>query len=202
MHLDTKIVPFGCDPTFGNPSGHSLFAWTSAVTIILDIFHSVPVTFYYDGDSIYHGWFAYCSSMFLALYWMITIPFGRYIGGVHSMDQIIFGSLIGLWVALFSHFLVRDNIIWFFEKVILWQDSSRGALNWGLIPQFSDPNKQKAFIKAYTQYDLDKILEKTLKGQARYNDRAEFRPNWFCFFAFFLWVAIHGAGLTAFILDN
>ena len=45
-------------------------------------------------------------------------------------------------------------------------------------------------------------MEKTLKGQARYNDRAEFSPNLFCVYCFFLWVAIHGAGLTAFILDN
>lgn len=41
-----------------------------------------------------------------------------------------------------------------------------------------------------------------MKGQARYDDVAEFRPNWFCVYCFFLWLAIHGAALAAFIIDN
>lgn len=141
FHVDTHIVPFGCFPDFGNPSGHALFAWVSSFTIFMDIFHSVPITFYYDGDSFYHEWCAYLSCLFFAVFWAFTIPFCRYIGAVHSMDQLWFGASMGFTIALWCHFILRDNLIWFFEKVILWQGESRGALNWGLIPQFTDPNK-------------------------------------------------------------
>ena len=54
-HLDPKIIPFNCKPTFGNPSGHSLASSLTAFVAYMDIFHGVPVTFSFEGDNIYHG---------------------------------------------------------------------------------------------------------------------------------------------------
>ena len=49
---------------------------------------------------------------------MITIPFGRYVLGAHSLDQIIYGTTLGIWSGLTMHFLVRDNLISHIEYII------------------------------------------------------------------------------------
>lgn len=54
-HLDPKIIPFNCKPTFGNPSGHSMASAATAYVVYMDVFHGVPVTFSFQGDNIYHG---------------------------------------------------------------------------------------------------------------------------------------------------
>ena len=38
--------------------------------------------------------------------------------GVHSLDQIMFGSSLGVWSGLTMHFLVRDNLLRHVEKLI------------------------------------------------------------------------------------
>jgi len=97
-----------------------MHALSAAVVIFLDIFHGTPTTFNYDNDSIYHKTGTYWFGLVFSIFWSITMPATRYLGGVHSLDQIIFGSALGFWVGIFCHFVMRDNIIWFFEKVINW----------------------------------------------------------------------------------
>ena len=45
------------------------------------------------------------------VFWSIGNPYSRYIMGVHSLDQIVYGMSMGIWTALVMHFLVRDNLI-------------------------------------------------------------------------------------------
>lgn len=102
------IKPFKCSKGFGNPSGHSSASSLWAITLFLDIFHGAKI-----GNSIerfFSRWFYFLSFCFCA-YWAITIPYTRFLLGVHSLDQIIFGSMLGIWGSLFMHFLVRDNLL-------------------------------------------------------------------------------------------
>lgn len=85
-HLDSGIEPFKCKATFGNPSGHSIAASLAAIVIFLDIYHGTPITYKFGEDSIYHGWCSYLMSFLLAVYWFFSIPYSRYLGGVHSLD--------------------------------------------------------------------------------------------------------------------
>lgn len=119
--LDHDIVPFKCKATFGNPSGHSMAASVAAIVIFLDIYHGTPVTYKHREDSIYHGWCSYLMSLLFAIYWFFSIPYSRYLGGVHSLDQVVHGSVLGVGLGLFCHFMIRDNLIWFFERVHQWQ---------------------------------------------------------------------------------
>ena len=41
----------------------------------------------------------------------MSIPYSRYLLGAHSLDQIVFGSSIGVWEAFTLHWLVRDNLM-------------------------------------------------------------------------------------------
>lgn len=38
--------------------------------------------------------------------------------GVHSLDQIVYGSTLGVWAGITMHFLVRDHLIQHVEKII------------------------------------------------------------------------------------
>ena len=141
-HVDPKIIPFNCKPTFGNPSGHSIASSLTAFVVYMDIFHGVPVTFSFEGDNIYHSGCKQFMAWLFAVYWTLTIPFTRYFGGVHSLDQVIFGSLLGLVIGVYCHFVVRDNIIWFFETVIHWHDTERSILT--IVPKniFTDGDNE------------------------------------------------------------
>ena len=52
----------------------------------------------------------YFTSLIFGLFYFVTIPYTRFLVGVHSLDQIVFGLSLGLWNALTMHFFVRDNL--------------------------------------------------------------------------------------------
>lgn len=111
MILST-ITPNKCSVGFGNPSGHSHASSTFAVVLFLDVFHGAQI-----GSSIerYFSKTIYYLSLALAIFWAASIPYTRFVMGVHSLDQIIFGSTLGLWSGFTMHFLVRDNLLKHFE---------------------------------------------------------------------------------------
>jgi len=120
FHINPGITPWKCFVTYGNPSDHALCSMLVGIVVILDVYHGTPITFSYAGDSIYHGWCGYLLVWLLALWWAITTPFSRYVGGMQSLDQLLFGSSLGFLLGFFCHFVVRDPLIWFFEKIIAW----------------------------------------------------------------------------------
>lgn len=120
FHLDPDLNPWICYATYGNPGDHSLAAITAAIVIFLDLFHGTPISFAYENDSIYHSWSLYCLFLVVSLYWIISMPFSRYLGGIQSLDQLLFGAALGIILGVFCHFVVRDHMISFFERIIHW----------------------------------------------------------------------------------
>jgi hypothetical protein len=47
------------------------------------------------------------------------IGFARFYEGVHSINQILYGWTIGLWIAFYLHFCFRDIIIAHIEQLLL-----------------------------------------------------------------------------------
>lgn len=86
------IKAYHCSKEFGNPSGHSHSSALIASMLFLDLCHTRCQKVI--GGSI-------------ALFWAAGIPFSRYLLGVHSLDQIVFGSTLGLWSGLTLHFVLR-----------------------------------------------------------------------------------------------
>lgn len=114
-----QIHPLSCSKAFGNPSGHSSASWAFAITVFLETMHgkwhfkradNTPATGI-------HGWIAWAVVLFLCLGWCTMIPLSRYILGVHSLDQIILGSCLGIWTGLTCHFIIRDNLLAFLKKI-------------------------------------------------------------------------------------
>ena len=119
--IDKDIDPIRCSKGFGNPSGHSLAATLSATAIFLDVMHG----FTHKGNpsNISRYSMVYYILLAFVIFWAGSIPYTRFLMGVHSLDQIVYGATLGVWAALTLHFIVRDNLIKFVDDLIDWQEN-------------------------------------------------------------------------------
>jgi membrane-associated phospholipid phosphatase len=109
--ISPDITPISCSKAFGQPSGHSMAASLLAIAGVLDVFHGVGTKRFYSNGT-------YFFVFSFALYWAITIPYTRFLLGVHSLDQIVYGSTLGVWAGFTMHFLVRDHLMNNVEEMI------------------------------------------------------------------------------------
>ncbi len=58
-------------------------------------------------DSIFVRFLSYLT----AIGFPLLVGFSRLYNGVHTMDQILYGLLLGLWLAISLHLLVRDFLL-------------------------------------------------------------------------------------------
>ena len=58
-----------------------------------------------------YNWLMYFIVFILCLLWAVFIPIARVSLGAHSIDQCLFGSILGIWSAITCHFIVRDHLI-------------------------------------------------------------------------------------------
>lgn len=97
------IIPYGCSSEFGNPSGHALWATGFHWFLFLDICHA--------SQGPKRSKLTYAILLFFTLALSFLIGFARWYVGVHTVNQIVYGWLIGLWIAFYLHFCIRDQII-------------------------------------------------------------------------------------------
>jgi len=90
-----------CSMEYGNPSGHSMIAGAMASAIFFDLvtYHSQRS----NGVRIAYG----ILHAFIALFYIGVMGFSRIIIAVHSWNQVIFGWLVGIWLATFLQLVVR-----------------------------------------------------------------------------------------------
>jgi len=155
-----------CYPTFGNPGDHSLAGVMVAIVVFLDIFHGTPIAFSYAHDNIYHHWVWYVIAIVVCFYWVISMPFSRYLGGIQSLDQLLFGAALGVHLGIFCHFVLRDHLIGFFEQIIHWQNESKGLLNFTKERSEGTPAEVEGGPDI-EENNLEEVHEKTLSGYAK-----------------------------------
>jgi membrane-associated phospholipid phosphatase len=92
-----------CSSQFGNPSGHSLTSLGIALAVWFDYNQSVS-----DGkiarDSAFAQTWARVLTLIVALSFGVSIGWSRFVLGAHSMNQIIFGLLLAVWLATSFHY--------------------------------------------------------------------------------------------------
>lgn len=93
-----------CSMEYGNPSGHSMIAGTMASALFFDLLiqnkdrtRNVRIAY-----ALLHG--------FIALFYIGVMGFSRIIIAVHSWNQVIFGWLLGIWLATFLEIIVRPRL--------------------------------------------------------------------------------------------
>jgi len=107
------ILPTACNGQFGSPSGHSIDAFVFSMTLILDLY--APSKWSRDVFPSLNTREA--STRKLAIMILgFSVPYqalivtDRLYLGKHTLNQTLFGSLLGLWLATFLHFCLRDKI--------------------------------------------------------------------------------------------
>ncbi|TNV77492.1 hypothetical protein FGO68_gene445 [Halteria grandinella] len=99
------IQAVGCEREFGNPSGHS--TQSAAITVFLAL-------------ELCEGGGQLVSGLMLAGGVFGLVGFSRVYQGLHSVNQVIFGYQLGIWLAIFFHYKLKAVII----------ESKREALKW------------------------------------------------------------------------
>ena len=54
----------------------------------------------------------------VAVLFAATVGFSRIVLGVHSINQVIFGLQLGVWLACTSHFCIKDRIYANFDRLV------------------------------------------------------------------------------------
>lgn len=106
--VSPDIEAGSCSTQFGNPSGHSLTAMGMALSVWLDYNSAI------DHDSLKYPWkmsWMRILLLVLAIIFAMSIGWSRFVLGAHSMNQIIFGLLLGAWLALTYHFLLNEPFL-------------------------------------------------------------------------------------------
>ena len=76
--------------------------------------------------------YSYCTYIFCLVggtLWVAFVCFSRFLLGAHTIDQIIYGILLGVWIALLLHIILRDIVIMHIGNVIKIQRSYIQASN-------------------------------------------------------------------------
>ena len=86
-----------CSAEYGNPSGHSVIAGYFLM-LCLDYFHDKPQSV------LKKICFVFAASI------KLLIGYSRLYVGAHSLNQIVYGLLLGLWFTLYFHYCFRQPL--------------------------------------------------------------------------------------------
>jgi membrane-associated phospholipid phosphatase len=112
--ISDEIIPFECEPGFGYPSNHVLTTVVSFMILFEILFQHFNIESYVNSKIFY--WVGISVTFLLCA----SIGLGRIVQGVHSLDQVIFGLLMGLAIYyFFLHLTVlKINDMNFFLNLI------------------------------------------------------------------------------------
>lgn len=100
--VDDKIHSFKCDPAYGNPSGHSMET-TSLFLTLWDV--SINHNNLFEGNLLPLKYILL--SLIIILIFLISMS--RFVLGVHTLNQIIYGNILGLMVFLFIKYIMFED---------------------------------------------------------------------------------------------
>jgi len=106
--VSSAIQAYSCSVQYGNPSGHSIFAMGTSLTIWLDYNASMQQAKY--ANSVFSKWYMRLALLVLACSFGFSIGYSRIVLGAHSWNQTLFGWQLGLWLACTLHFVFRERL--------------------------------------------------------------------------------------------
>lgn len=89
------VKAFDCSKSFGNPSGHSVRS-TFFLLMSLDLITTYEIK----------GLLSKSMILFSTI-WIFIMGFSRVLLGAHSIDQVLYGWSLGLWLTFFFHNCLR-----------------------------------------------------------------------------------------------
>ena len=93
-----------CSMEYGNPSGHSMIATTLAFALVFDHMET-------NKNRTRNVRIAYAIAHTCAAFlYAFLMGISRIIVAAHSWNQVIYGWLLGIWIAAFMQLIVRPII--------------------------------------------------------------------------------------------
>ena len=99
-------LPTECDGGFGNPSGHSLLS-TSLLSLWYLFINSKSIKKFKKCIQI----FIKCITLFITIICILSVTFSRIHRQIHSFNQIIFGTLLGIAIFFTFCFIIEFDKI-------------------------------------------------------------------------------------------
>ena len=110
--VSDDILALKCSAEYGNPSGHAIIGVGFSMLIMLDSLSES------NADSNTKGIYYVLSLLYGA-----SICYSRIFLGVHTYNQVFFGSQIGLWLAFTCQLVLRDAVVDHLNKLISLTDT-------------------------------------------------------------------------------
>ena len=119
-----------CSSNYGNPSGHSMTASALAFTVLCDVLESVS-----NYQSRRKQTCLIVIYTVLAFVYSMLMAFSRVVIAIHSWNQIIYGWLLGVWIALFLHIFLKERLGTFVKSEMEGKTKTKGVehIAWGII---------------------------------------------------------------------
>lgn len=110
FHVSADIQAFDCSESYGNPSGHSAFSFGGFPGLFYLLFHSKidETDTSFLKDKKWYWWVIWSIWLILTIFLTFSVPYSWYHLGVHSIDQILTGSFIGIWSVSFMIFVWKE----------------------------------------------------------------------------------------------
>jgi hypothetical protein len=102
-----KLIPDECTTEYGNPSGHTELAIGYPMLLYLDLFENSERQRITEQKM---SWGQIISLITVFLY-SFLIGYARLYVRVHSWNQIILGWQLGIWLAFYFHFCLRESVL-------------------------------------------------------------------------------------------
>lgn len=99
--VSEKIIPFGCEGGWGNPSGHSL----ASTAFYISLWHIL-----FECSQLRKRKLLKYGSLAFTILFILTIMFSRNAVGAHSLNQILFGCLLGFAIYFFLFYVLCIDV--------------------------------------------------------------------------------------------
>ena len=110
-----QVEAIDCSNQYGNPSGHSFSCAGISLALWLDYNTQARVP---HSKTPLKEWYWRLLFFCSGVGFVIAIVYSRMFLGVHSINQVLFGSQLGVWFGITSHFIVREPFMTLSENLI------------------------------------------------------------------------------------
>ena len=103
-----------CSGEYGNPSGHSMVGSVLAFSVLFEL---LEVSKGQTNKIVRNG--LYVLFTILALLYSVLMALSRVVIAIHAWNQIVYGWLLGVWIAFFCWFVIREKLYIFIDAHLL-----------------------------------------------------------------------------------
>lgn len=99
---------------FGDPSGHTMSSSQVIVSVFLDYMAQKDEEDKKITKNCYQNkgrrWARYAIFLIVFTFTVLIVGYSRMFNGVHSLDQVITGALLGVWQGIIGHYVIRPRL--------------------------------------------------------------------------------------------